>query len=236
MNAAAAESVYEAIRSDILNARLLPGVVISESALAVQLGVSRTPIREALFRLEQDGLLTRGPRGMEVRERSPEEILDIYEVRSALEAVASRDAAQRRRDIDVATLTRLNREFAETVQDVTIRESGVAEANLAFHQAIWQTARNAACLDALTRLQAHLGRYSGTTLTAPGRGSAAVEEHSAILDAIIRQDREAAGTLAAEHMSKAKQVRLLLFTEDLAPQAAANEILDMGYQSKNRIR
>lgn len=221
MNSPAPDSVYEILRSDILNARLLPGVVISETSLAAQLGVSRTPIREALFRLEQDGLLHRGPKGMEVRERSPEEILDIYEVRSALEAVASRDAAQRRREIDIATLTRLNRDFADTLRSTAERDAGAAAANLAFHQAIWLTARNTACMDALSRLQAHLGRYSGTTLTAPGRGKAAVEEHSAILEAIIRQDSDAAAALAAEHMSNAKQVRLSLFAGGLVSDLAA---------------
>ena len=80
---------------------------------------------------------------------------------------------------------------------------------------MWLTARNAACLDALTRLQAHLGRYSGTTLSVPGRGPAAVREHAAILDAIVRQDPDAAAALAAEHMTKAKQVRLSLFTDVL---------------------
>ncbi len=209
------DSVYESLRSDILAARLRPGMPISESALAADLGVSRTPIREALFRLEQDGLLSRGPRGMEVRERSPEEILDIYEVRAALEAVASRDAAERRREIDIATLQRLNEEFAAAVAAGEAGPSGVVSANLAFHQAVWLTARNAACLDLLTRLQAHLGRYSGTTLSAPGRGPAAVQEHAAILDAIIRQDTDAAAMLAAEHMSRAKQVRLSLFTDIL---------------------
>jgi DNA-binding GntR family transcriptional regulator len=209
------EAVYESLRSDILAARLRPGMPISESALAADLGVSRTPIREALFRLEQDGLLGRGPRGMEVRERSPEEILDIYEVRAALEAVASRDAAERRREMDIATLQRLNEDFAAAVGTGQEQPSGAAGANLAFHQAVWLTARNAACLDALTRLQAHLGRYSGTTLSVPGRGPAAVQEHAAILDAIIRQDPDAAAALAAEHMSKAKQVRLSLFTDVL---------------------
>src|SRR5690606_26282547 len=87
---AAKRTPYDKIRDAIVSGELAGGTPLTESSLAAWCGVSRTPIREALLRLEQDGLIVRTERGPVVRSRSPEEILDIYEVRIALEATAAR--------------------------------------------------------------------------------------------------------------------------------------------------
>src|SRR5690606_35558099 len=93
-------SPYERIKEAIIAGDLAPGQPVVETALAEWCQVGRTPIREALTRLEQDGLLIRTSRGLVVRERSPDVILDIYETRILLEAAAARTAAARRTQLD----------------------------------------------------------------------------------------------------------------------------------------
>src|ERR1700753_1917999 len=104
---------YERLLQEVIRGELAPGEVLTEMALAERLQVSRTPIREALTRLEQDGLIKRTGRGMVIRERSPEEILDIYEVRILLEADAARVAAERRSSLDVLGLKHIATELEQ---------------------------------------------------------------------------------------------------------------------------
>jgi DNA-binding GntR family transcriptional regulator len=101
--------------------------------------MSRTPVREALGRLEQDGLITRTGRGVAVTARTPEEILDIYETRIALEATAARMAAVRHSVLDRGRLERL------TVASEQVDRSdpqAMADANREFHRAVWQATYN----------------------------------------------------------------------------------------------
>ncbi len=95
-----ATSLYEEIREAILTGRFAPGQVLSENALATEFGKSRTPVREALHRLEIEALVERVPRGVRVRTSSPEEILDIYDVRITLEGAAAKAAAERATELD----------------------------------------------------------------------------------------------------------------------------------------
>ncbi|WP_157517894.1 GntR family transcriptional regulator, partial [Microbacterium resistens] len=95
-----ATSVYERIRDAIVEGRIAPGAPLSENGLAKDFGTSRTPVREALHRLEIEALVERLPRGVQVRETSPEEIIDIYDVRITLEGAAARAAAERATEFD----------------------------------------------------------------------------------------------------------------------------------------
>jgi len=94
------------LKSAIIKGEFPPGQQLVESNLAEWCGVSRTPVREALRRLQQDGLIDRTDRGMVVKERSPEDILDIYDTRLVLEGFAGRTAADRRTAYDLMTCGR----------------------------------------------------------------------------------------------------------------------------------
>jgi DNA-binding GntR family transcriptional regulator len=155
--------------------------------------------------LEQDGVLERVNRGMRVRQTSPEEVLEIYGVRTILEAAAAREAALRRTDYDLASLDRILRTMAEA-KTATPRE--MAGINRSFHRAIWQAARNRTLLDLLERLAVHLRRYPATTHSRSGRWDEALEEHSQLLEAIRDRDPEAAAAVAEKHMWAARDVRL----------------------------
>jgi DNA-binding GntR family transcriptional regulator len=194
----------------ILNGELRPGQPLVEAALSEWCEVSRTPIREALMRLEQDGLVTRSDRGLVVRERSPEEILDIYEVRIVLEATAARIAAARRSTLDLLSMRRI----AEQLKHMdTSDENAMAAANREFHETIWKASRNKSLADLLNRLNLHLMRYPATTLSQPGRWDDTLIEHGGIIDAIEQQDAECAAELASAHFRAARDLRLAIWAK-----------------------
>lgn len=202
--------VYEQLRERIINGEFAPGDRLTESALAETFGLSRTPVREALRRLEQDGLVERAARGMRVRERSPNEILEIYEVRILLEAAAARAAAERSTPLDLARLNQLHDAMSKTPTD---DPQALASINRRFHELIWSSSHNATLVDVLTRLNSHLQRYRGTTLTHDNRWQAVLREHEELIQAIRAGDADKAARIAEEHMEAARNVRLAMYAE-----------------------
>lgn len=205
-------TAYDQIRAAIVDGTLAPGSPLVESQLAGWVGTSRTPVREAFTRLEQDGLVQRTDRGLVVRERSPEEILDIYEIRITLEGAVTRQAAERHGQLDLVRVERALRICEEADPD---DGAALQERNRQFHQAIWAASHNEALNDLLTRLDLHLIRYPTTTLTAPGRWDQAMEEHRAMAAAIRARDTERATELAEEHFTHARDIRLSLWEQHL---------------------
>jgi DNA-binding GntR family transcriptional regulator len=201
---------YELMMQAILEGEFQPGDVLVETTLAKKYNVSRTPIREALNRLEQDGVVHRSGRGLVVRERSPEEILDIYDVRIVLEAKVANEAALRRSKIDVILLKRLVREHTALEAP---NEAMMAQTNRQFHRAVWLAAHHKPLLDLLTRLDLHLARWPATTLSQPGRWEEANVQHLELAEAIERQDADRAEALARDHFERARDLRLQIWAE-----------------------
>jgi DNA-binding GntR family transcriptional regulator len=210
-NAERKPSPYDRLTQAILTGELVPGEPLVETALADWCQVSRTPIREALTRLQQDGLVVRSERGLVVRERSPEEILDIYETRIVLEAMAARVAATRRSHLDILTMRRVveRLDAVDTTDDV-----GMATGNRELHRSVWRASHNESLTDLLRRLDLHLARYPSTTLSQPGRWEEGNQEHRAIIEAIDKQDVALAHDLTAVHFTKARDLRLQLWAQD----------------------
>lgn len=204
-------STYETLKQAILSGDLEPGQPLVEAVLASWCGVSRTPIREALTRLEQDGLVDRSDRGMLVRQRSVEEILDIYETLLALEATAGGVAADRRTPHDVRALRRLLQRTDEVLPD-DLR--GIVAVNRQFHRAVWRASHNESLVDLLERLNLHLARYPETTLSHPEGWTAAKRDHKRLVDAIELRDRSAAYEIAHKHITAARNRRLVLFDQE----------------------
>jgi DNA-binding GntR family transcriptional regulator len=204
--------VYEQLRAGIVAGEYDPGEALVELVLAERYGISRTPVREALRRLEQDGLVERGDRGMRVRTRSPEEILEIYEARIALETTAAAAAAERRTDLD---LIRIRRAATQMAAVSTAEPNAMAVANRVVHEAIWAAGHNGTIVDLLTRLNNHLTRYPATTLAVPGRWTEALREHDEIISAIGNRDRGTAAELSRKHMTRARDIRLQIYSEEV---------------------
>jgi DNA-binding GntR family transcriptional regulator len=198
-------SLYHQLLEEVLEGHLRPGEILVETSLGKRFGVSRTPIREALRMLEQDGVLERVNRGMRVRQTSSEEVLEIYGVRIILEAAAARDAATKRSDYDLATLDRI---FESMGEARTASPQEMAAINRSFHRAIWDAARNRTLADLLERLAVHLRRYPATTYLRPGRWDEALEEHRMVLEAIRDKDPDGAAAVAEKHMRASRDVRL----------------------------
>lgn len=202
---------YDKIKGGIQDGTFEPGDQLIESAMAEWCGVSRTPVREALTRLQHDGLVLKTARGMIVRERTPEEILDIYETRIALEALAARLAAERHTPMDRRRLTRLRTLLEESETDF----AGRVDRNREFHHGVWMASHNQSLIDLLDRLNMHLLRYPMTTLASPGRWEQTVQEHRELLDAIFDRDAERAQKITEAHFTEARDLRLSMWEQNI---------------------
>jgi DNA-binding GntR family transcriptional regulator len=189
-----------------------PGATVTELGIAADFGVSRTPAREALRRLADEGLVERAGRRMQVRVLREEEVLEIYEVRIALERAAAQAAAKRRTEFDLAKLR------TEVDRILTLDEDRLGERSrlaFAFHFAIWQAAHNATLVEALERLQLKVLGLASTTLTYPGRWDEVKKETVELVDAIAAQDVERAAEIATAHMARSREVRMEIYSKGL---------------------
>ncbi|GAB3175235.1 GntR family transcriptional regulator [Streptomyces incanus] len=196
-------SHYARIRRSILDGQAPPGTVLIPTGLSTQFNVSRTPVREALIRLEQEGLVTRATRGYVVRTRTPQEILEICEARIALESSAAQAAATRRTELDLARLVHVH-ECAVASAD----PAELQDLNEQWHRAVREAGHNATIIELMDRLDAQLKVYDSGTTTQPDNLALIVEEHTRILEAIRRGDAAAAGQHMIEHQSRTRDVRI----------------------------
>lgn len=199
---------YARLRKEILDGAFAPGAVLLETALSARYGVSRTPVREALGRLAQDGLIERSTRGFRVRQRNPEEILEIYEARIALEARSAELAARHRTDYDLARMAHL---LAERQAAADPADWGAL--NNRWHDAMRLSAHNGTIADLLAQVDSLLLLYRPRSAARPVDDRSA-EEHAAIGDAIAAGDEGAAGTLMGEHLRRMRDWRIQGLIQD----------------------
>lgn len=191
------EGVYQHLRRAVLDGEFTPGERLGEVELGQQLGVSRTPIREALMRLTQDGLLVaEANKGVRVRTLSAEEARDTYTVREELDGLAAALAAAQHTPADARAL-RAALGALNAVQGEDYREQ--TRLDLAFHRAITQAAHNAALTDLARDLEQRVALIKHRTRTYNARPETA-EQHGAILDAVLRRDADAARAAARQHV------------------------------------
>jgi DNA-binding GntR family transcriptional regulator len=199
------ESIYAQLRSEILAGAIPPATPLREVSLGERFGVSRTPVREALRRLQHDRLLDRGARGLQVHQATPQEVIQVYDVRILLEQEAAGQAALSHDITDIMQLEGLvERDRALSEPDDNTR----ASTNLEFHAAVWAAAHNPVLQDLLQRLSTHLIRTPHSTLSVGERWDEALAEHSKLVAAITAGDETAARNTAREHMETARRIRL----------------------------
>lgn len=148
---------------------------------------------------------------MQVRARSPEEILEIYEVRVVLEAAAARAAAERRTALDLMRLEQIHKDMLDASPT---DPNGLAVSNRKFHEALWAASHNSTLIDLLVRLGAHLVKFRETTLTFEGRWKSVLTEHTNLIDAIRDGDGDRAADIATEHMVGARNTRLKMYAAE----------------------
>jgi DNA-binding GntR family transcriptional regulator len=201
------QSPYEHLRDEITAGRLAPGAPLLEVALADRLAVSRTPIREALRRLEQDGLAARAGRGLVVREQSLDEVVDTFEVRTVLEALAARSAASRHTALDMARIEEAHDAMA-AMDPTTVTPLEMDRAFRGFHGAVWAASHNMPLVDLLERLVAIVIRLPASSEAYIEPWSAILEEHRLLVDTIRSRDGEAAWAMGLAHMAAARRREL----------------------------
>jgi DNA-binding GntR family transcriptional regulator len=192
------QQVYERLRREVLTGSLGPGRWLRELELAGTLGVSRTPVREAVRRLAQEGLLELSPnRGVRVRSITLEEMVDVYRVRELVESAAAAAAARHRTHDDVARLHDLLAAIAAIpAEDAALH----IETDDAFHESIALAARSAALLDVVRLLNRRVTRVK--ILTRDTNASAGTrEQHRAIVDAIAAGDAAEAEAAMRRHIA-----------------------------------
>lgn len=199
------EYVYQELRNAIQEGRYRQGERIREEDIAKSMGVSRTPVREALRRLQTRGLLEFAPgRGLGVAELSKQQVLELYALRELLEGAAARLAAQHATPTEVAYLRHMLSEFRQ----VGNNPKRLAQINQAFHRAICDAAHNRYMLQSLNDLGDALALLQDTTFSLKGRPQTADIEHTAIVDAIEKRDADAAEMAAREHIRQAQKMRM----------------------------
>lgn len=207
--AVTAEKVYHRLREIIVEGQMPPGTRLVEEATAQMLGVSRTPVREAIFRLESEGLVSRDKRGGAiVAELTAGEVEDIYAVRSALEGLAARLAAGKMTQREFVRLEHMQErlEAATKAND----PAALAALNFGFHEVILRATHNLTLIGFMEQIHASLRRATQTTLAYPGRAQQALAEHQALIEAFRRKDAAEAERIARQHIENAFNIRLLL--------------------------
>lgn len=201
------DDIFTQLRNEILNGTLLPGTQLKEVQLASRFGVSRTPVRDALSRLEDLGLAERVNRGLEVRGLDPEQVIQVYDMRILLEVEASGQAAQNRNLNDILTLEALL-ERDRSLENPTDAE--LIQTNLEFHRAVWKATQNPVLIDLLERLMTHLVHAPTSTLSVDDRQNEALNEHAKLIEAIRDRNTAAARDIAKQHFSTAREIRMNL--------------------------
>ncbi|WP_299970680.1 GntR family transcriptional regulator [uncultured Roseobacter sp.] len=183
-----------------------PGDRLVESELAERFGVSRTPIREALQRLETQSLLARDGRSLIVASLDHNQMAELYVVRRELEGLAARLAAQHATEEEV----RILREMVEADNALVNTPAALARANRRFHKQIHLASHNRYLVQQLDLVHRTMALMATTSLAADGRGEIAQSEHDAIVRAIETKDAQAADDALREHISVAFMTRLKL--------------------------
>jgi DNA-binding GntR family transcriptional regulator len=187
-----------------------PGARLIETELAERFGVSRTPVRQALSRLEAQGVAARDTRGgLAVAALDYDQLGELYEVREMAEALAARLAARHASPTEIDMLRELVEADCARAED----PAALARSNRTFHHQLHRASHNRYLIDTLAAMRRSLSLLSGTTLAAPGRGPESVEEHAAIVAAIAARDENAAEAAARRHIVNALRTRLRLEAE-----------------------
>ena len=202
-----ASAAYDLLLSAIEDGELPAGARLRESDLATRFKISRTPVREVLRRLAMQGLAIHEPNhGAVVATISEDQITELYLVRETLEGVAARLAASNTTPPEIDLLY----EMVESDRRLVDRPIELARANRLFHARLCNAARNRYLTQTLGNLRLSLALLRGTTMSAPGRGGEAVDEHEAIVDFIAARRLDDAEEAARAHIRHAHRVRRIM--------------------------
>ncbi|MHB8126045.1 MAG: GntR family transcriptional regulator [Desulfitobacteriaceae bacterium] len=206
------EIVFESMRDAIIGGVLKPGERLMEIQLAEEMGVSRTPVREAIRKLELEAFVVMIPRkGAYVAGVSHKDVADVFEIRAALEGLAAGLAAERITEDEIEQMERvlLFADGEETDLDkIVARDTD-------FHDLVYKASRNNRLLQILANLREQIQRFRATSLAVPGRVLDTIKEHRAIVEALVEHNSELAQELMTAHIVTAENVMFETFRPDV---------------------
>lgn len=196
--------VFYTLRQAILTGELKPGERLMEIHLADKLGVSRTPVREAIHRLELEGLVTTIPRrGAEVAQITEKSMSDVLEVRRAVDALCTELACDRITDEELEKLKQACGHFELCVGTKDARK--IAQADVALHDIIVQATRNIRLIQLVNTLSEQMYRYRFEYIKDSSQHETLIKEHRIIYQSIVQKDKDTAAAAARTHIDNQKK-------------------------------
>ncbi len=196
--------VFNTLRQAILTGELKPGERLMEIHLANRLGVSRTPIREAIRKLELEGLVIMIPRrGAEVAQITEKSMNDVLEVRRAMDALCIELACERITDEELVDLKQACERFEQAVKTGDVKM--IAQTDVALHDIIVKATGNMRLVQLINNLSEQMYRYRFEYIKDATQHERLVEEHRHIYDSIVRKDKDKASEMAKIHIDNQKQ-------------------------------
>ncbi|MGI6037094.1 MAG: GntR family transcriptional regulator [Limnochordia bacterium] len=206
------DRVYDTLRKEILEGRLAPGTRLTETALAAEFNISRTPVREALALLRNEGLVCQKPgRGLVVREVSVQDIKELMGIRRVLEEYALEQAFDHFTEADLLQLELFINQAKYYLKKNDVQ--AIFEHNTKFHDYILEKSCNKRLQAILGNLMDPILQFRIMTLHYPGNCKGSIERHEKILQGIRDKDRELARQIMAEDVAVGEEILLKLFDE-----------------------
>ena len=207
------QMVYENLRQTIVRGSIAPGTRLVESQIAEAQGISRTPVREAMHKLERERFLERLPHGgFSVLELSREEIMETFGIRSVLEGYAARLAAINHRPGQLKPLQQKIDEFQRLLDRRHLKE--LPQVNAEFHDLLYALSDSPRLIRMIDTLRDHIYRYRQIILKEAGQARTSNEDHRLILESIRTRDAAGVEQLVREHIQRGRKMVLAVFERD----------------------
>lgn len=198
------EVIFNTLRQAIIVGELKPGERLMEVQLAEKMGVSRTPVREAIRKLELEGLVNMVPRkGAHVADLSVKDIMDVLEVRASLDGLATSLAALRITDDEIRELKHVHMQFINYVNKDNLQ--GSIKKDVEFHEIIYRSSRNEKLIQIASNLREQIQRFRVIYLKDYSSTNDIIKEHNEIIDALTKRDRAMAQEIAQKHIKKQEE-------------------------------
>ena len=202
-----ADQIFEQLQDEILSGKYKKGEILSEAKLSEELGVSRTPVREAVRRLEQERILDETGRGIVVVGISAEDMLDMYDIRIQLEGQAAARAAKNVTEEQLNEMQEvidLQKFYTDKPGDVSNKSNNIRDMDSSFHELLYRASGSVVFHDTLSNIHKKILKFRKASVSDKSRAELSYEEHLAILDALRLHEPKLARSRTVQHIINAR--------------------------------